>query len=491
MSVRVTRWMFVAWTTVLLAAVPAASVDAADPMPKGFARSARTKLAHGVTHEVYVRRSPALIVNVARVARDAAARWRVVQASDVVGGGKDALEPASAMCRRIRCVVAVNADFFTPQGMPVGAVVSDGEPLHSPNARHHQLAIARDGALRAGQMEWTVRLVPTDLEDVAIDAVNKQRRRDEIVMYTASAGASTRTNAFGSELVARIVHPGDSLRVGSTSVVRLESFHPDSGDTVIPQDGFVLSGHGKGAAALARLWKRVRTGEASTEALLRVTSDPTASESVGGTPILLRDGKRWFADENREFVRARAPRTAVGWTPAGETLVVTIDGRQPGYSTGATLAETAAILRGLGARDAINLDGGGSTTFVRRGAVANRPSDRLVKRGAARVVVAVPRAKDRVLANVERPVANVLALVLDDGSLGRVPMSVQPPRLDAGPVDGAAGDAASDPSSASSGGLVSVPAGDAASTPVTLAIGLAAVLGAVWLRRSKRSPISG
>ena len=60
----------------------------------------------------------------------------------------------------------------------------------------------------------------------------------------------------------------------------------------------------------------------------------------------------------------RHPRTAAGVTSDGRTLIlVVVDGRQQGYSIGVTLPELADIMIGLGAANAINLDGGGSTTF--------------------------------------------------------------------------------------------------------------------------------
>ena len=61
--------------------------------------------------------------------------------------------------------------------------------------------------------------------------------------------------------------------------------------------------------------------------------------------------------------------------------MVTVDGRQPGHSVGVTLAEMGALMTSLGAQDAINLDGGGSTVMGKRNmrkdriVVANRPSD--------------------------------------------------------------------------------------------------------------------
>ena len=97
------------------------------------------------------------------------------------------------------------------------------------------------------------------------------------------------------------------------------------------------------------------------------------------------------------FVKARHPRTAVGIARGGRRLLlVVVDGRQKGYSDGMTLRELAGLIRELGARDALNLDGGGSTTLVysdpeNAGAlrIANRPSD----------------------AEGERPVGDALAIV--------------------------------------------------------------------------------
>jgi exopolysaccharide biosynthesis protein len=70
---------------------------------------------------------------------------------------------------------------------------------------------------------------------------------------------------------------------------------------------------------------------------------------------------------------ARNPRTIVGTTADGKILFVTIDGRQT-TSVGTTLRETAAVAQSLGITDAVNLDGGGSTTMAVAGQVVNKPS---------------------------------------------------------------------------------------------------------------------
>ena len=78
----------------------------------------------------------------------------------------------------------------------------------------------------------------------------------------------------------------------------------------------------------------------------------------------------------------RHPRTAVGIAANGKRVIlVVVDGRRAGYSDGMTLRELAGLMMSLGARDALNLDGGGSTTMAvtnpETGAleVVNRPSD--------------------------------------------------------------------------------------------------------------------
>ena len=80
---------------------------------------------------------------------------------------------------------------------------------------------------------------------------------------------------------------------------------------------------------------------------------------------------------------SRRPRTAAGFTASGVMLIVAIEGDNPAGPAGMTLAETAALMRGLGCVAAINLDGGGSTSMVVGGRTTVRPGD-----GAERPVVA-------------------------------------------------------------------------------------------------------
>lgn len=82
--------------------------------------------------------------------------------------------------------------------------------------------------------------------------------------------------------------------------------------------------------------------------------------AVAGSPILLRNG-----EINETNDKAVHPRTAVGLSGEGRYVwLLVIDGRQKGYSVGTTHTETAKIFQLFGVTDALNLDGGGSTTMV-------------------------------------------------------------------------------------------------------------------------------
>ena len=75
-----------------------------------------------------------------------------------------------------------------------------------------------------------------------------------------------------------------------------------------------------------------------------------------------------------------SPRSAIGQRKDGTVLFLVVDGRQPGYSIGATLADMQNIMYKQGAYIAANLDGGSSTTLYYNGKVVNKPADLLGER---------------------------------------------------------------------------------------------------------------
>lgn len=135
--------------------------------------------------------------------------------------------------------------------------------------------------------------------------------------------------------------------------------------------------------------------------LVRVSLRPFHPlEAVGGRPVLARDSVITGGVDTEgqvSFAQSRHPRTAVGIASDGQRLLLAVvDGRQKPYSDGMTLRELATLMLALGARDAINLDGGGSTSFVyadpdSAGAlrVANHPSDPTGERAVGNALAVV------------------------------------------------------------------------------------------------------
>jgi exopolysaccharide biosynthesis protein len=107
---------------------------------------------------------------------------------------------------------------------------------------------------------------------------------------------------------------------------------------------------------------------------------------VGGWPRIVMNGRsvaEYAGIVEGTFPRfeGRNPRSAVGFSRDSSTLyLVVVDGRRPATDAGMTLAELARVMLQLGAHDAMNFDGGGSTTMVVEGRVVNRPSDQTGER---------------------------------------------------------------------------------------------------------------
>lgn len=381
-------------------------------VPAGFTVASRATPAQGVEHVVLTRTDPPMLVNVARIAAGAPVSLRAVLSNDTVAGDEPRLETTSQMCARVHCLLGVNADFAgVGTNQPLGAFVTDGELLRSPSSTHHQLSLTADGKLTDQTFGWTGKLVTlTDLKPTSFDGVNVDRSAGKIVLYTPAFGPTTQTAAPGVDLVLRVVEPAGEFRLGQTALVELLALNEGAQNTPIPGDGAVLSADGAGADALRSVWAQAGKGPAS-RALLLVDSDIKVRESVGGSPILVKDGKRWFTDPGDNFTNGRHPRTMVGWTPGGDTLLVTVDGRQPDASVGMTLFEATDLLIGLGATEGMNLDGGGSTTFVAGGKVLNKVSDVQVRAGGKTVARHTSQKGDTVVGRTERPVASALVVV--------------------------------------------------------------------------------
>ena len=190
------------------------------------------------------------------------------------------------------------------------------------------------------------------------------------------------TEAFGANSAAG---PGAEVAVDHRG--RVVEVRPARGG-VIPPGGLVLSATGDTASQLLETQpgERARVSATVTERRKKVSLSKGLG-IVNGGPRLLRGGRPditayregfvWLEDPAfwYRFGAFRHPRTMAGLTNAGKILLVAIDGRHFDHSVGASFKEEAGVMRALGAVEAVNLDGGGSTTLVIDGELVNRPSD--------------------------------------------------------------------------------------------------------------------
>lgn len=219
-------------------------------------------------------------------------------------------------------------------------------------------------------------------KDYPITSTDKHRSNDNLILYTPLFPKSTTdTNALGIEIVIDNVVGGTELNFGETvtgTVTKIRDRNDQVAST-IPKGGFVLSAHGDAM----KLIKDIGIGET-----ISVKTDideqwKGSSFMLTSGPELVKGGKVDLGiDPNSSRAKERAPRTAIAIDKTGtKVFMVTVDGRQAGYSKGMNLQEFAQYLVSVGAHQALNLDGGGSTTMgVRKPgesnvSLYNKPSD--------------------------------------------------------------------------------------------------------------------
>lgn len=338
-------------------------------------------LAPGVVHRAFTRAEGPFAVHVVEVDVRGCGAW----VGSMKGGDRvEGVETVSAMALRGRALAAVNADFFRarPFGVVEGPQVAGGEPVaaegtHGPSVSRRfdtpqgVFAVARGGRpfVGAARIEggawWRGGRV-----DVA--RLNAPPGADSAALYNRFAGDATPVDSGAVEVVLRVVRAAGAA--GDTAVGVVVRIDRRPAGVALGEGVRVLAGRGRAAEALRRL----APGDTVRWALPVRGAPGAVVEMVGGFPLLLEGGRDVLGrvpSIRLAFAFERHPRTAVAIRADGVVLLVVVDGRQPGHSAGMTLPELAALLRELGAVDALNLDGGGSTTLAIRGRVANRPSD--------------------------------------------------------------------------------------------------------------------
>lgn len=313
-------------------------------------------------------------------------------------------EPTSAQAVRYGALVAVNGDFgaaLDGDDFPQGLTVQDGELVTSPKYRTglgisvlNQVYIGKWLPSAPPSWSWPATVTDAHGHEHPITHYNQACEPGWLSVYSDRYSDPPRSPAHRWDDACEVQLNAQDM------VVRTAS--PAVG-LPISRGGRVLVGRGSAAAWLAAHAQR------GDKVSLNLPTSPDWRRFhtvLGGGPQLLAAG-RIVSDMNiafdgihdvedfelsfkRKYYETRHPRTLVGVSQDNRTLwLVVADGRAEGRS-GLTLCEAAQFLLEQGAHDALQLDGGGSSTLVVRGRVRNVPSD-----------------------GRERPVANALLLFYD------------------------------------------------------------------------------
>jgi hypothetical protein len=330
-------------------------------------------------------------------------------------------ETTSALSQAAGATLGVNAGYFVldpasgAPGDPAGAGVYGGRLLSETVGDRPTLVLHDDAegtGVRRFTWQGTARVAGHTLDLDGIDRVPGLIRNcgGDATDQPASLPRHDITCTDDSELVAFTHEYGDKTPAGPGREVVLDAKHVvrsvlGARGTALPPRWTSVQGTGSSAQSLARARVgdrvQVSTRLEDGDRAQRLTSDETV---VNGGPLLLRGGREQITQRRDGFVHPgdpsfaygfvikRNPRTFAGVDAQGRTVLITVDGRST-EDLGLSIPEEADVARSLGLVDAVNLDGGGSTTMALRGQVINHPSDATGERPVGDALLVQPAAR--------------------------------------------------------------------------------------------------
>jgi len=325
---------------------------------------------------------------------------------DVVHGLDTAIgvEKTSSMATRYSAFAAINAGFFRLDnsifaGDSVGVLMIDNYLISE--SVNNRIALFIDNF---DSNQTIVKFAHININHIIkikgrefrYSGINRERNDNELIEFTPFFNRTTLTDNKGLEVIVR--------------KEKITAINDGKGNSVIPQDGFVISASGEAREKLLpflKIGRKVKEytitpfevgnkGFPNNDTNRTMQAFSRSEDIVGGVPQLIKNGKieiTWEQEKaSKSFVETRHPRTAVAKLKDGKFLMVTVDGRSL-ESVGMNLQELAEFLLELGAVDAMNFDGGGSTTMFLDGKVVNKPSDKDGERKVSDAILVFPRKK--------------------------------------------------------------------------------------------------
>ncbi len=327
----------------------------------GLGSAASVNLDRGVVHMSLTKddgQGRLININVIKAdMKDTRVETRVVMAEAGLGH----TQTLSSMARNNMATAGINGGFFSisKRAIPTDTFIFDGRIISK--GMRDPAAFGLFNKQQAFIDTFTPYTFVTLAKNAAqfnIEAVNHETGVG-IIMYTPDYGTETGTSGNAVEYTVKAENGKDIIQ------------GVYSGNAPIPPDGYVISYQGT-TGTLANLTK----GEVISVDTYYPPGYENIQAMMGCGPLLVRNGV--IQSPNLTFLQANLaqpqPRSAIGITADRHLLLVAVDGRNAGGSVGMRYDELAALLKELGARDAMALDGGGSTALYVGNQVVNVPS---------------------------------------------------------------------------------------------------------------------
>jgi len=280
--------------------------------------------------------------------------------------GQVGTAPLSETAERWQAAAAINGGFFNRNNqLPLGAIRRDGQWLSGPILNRGAIAWNDRGNIKMARLALKETLTTETDKRFSVLLLNSGYVKAGMARYTPAWG-STYTPLTDYEIIVTV----QANRVTSQQT---SSKAPDSLPFSIPSDGYLL---------VLRAYKTAASAlPPGTKVNLHSATLPDSFSRyphiLGAGPLLLQN-RRIVLNANAEqfspnFSRQAASRSAIGKTSAGTLLIAAFHNRLNGR--GPTLNEAAQLMQRLGAVDALNLDGGSSTSLYLGGQILDRPAN--------------------------------------------------------------------------------------------------------------------
>jgi hypothetical protein len=368
------------------------------PLPLPAQDTTITEVAPGFIHYVINDPQGPYHINILEIdVTDTTVILETALARDRLGGG---LERTSALSGRISrsgyvVVGAINGDFYgisqplNPYGFLANSQILNSEYVFGRTFHRSSFGV-RDGRTPLVDIiNFNGSLIIDDNLTYSISRVNAQRLENNLIVYNAFFGPSTDTNKYGTEVR---LQPVSEISTASPVSMVVREIETGVGNMNIGAGDYILSGHGTASSFLTNY---VTIGDTVSLTLGTYPDLDQVTALIGGGPRIIDQGTRPESFVGHEgmgdaFVNTAHPRTAVGMNKdSTKVYFITVDGRQDGFSLGMSLSRMADYLIDFGVYNAVNLDGGGSTTMVVHDVVVNSPSDPGGERSVANALLAV------------------------------------------------------------------------------------------------------